>query len=453
MKGRIVHKLSLREEQGEKDPYTGEAIDLERLVRDDRYCEIDHVLPYSRTCDDSRSNKVLVLAKSNQNKRERTPYEWMTSGEPGAPNWEEFKAHTYELVKDRRKLSRLLNTNLDKGAEQEFINRNLNDDRYMSVAVKNYLEDSLIFPEDGRKRHVSAVAGGATGNLRWVWGLNFGEHGSKDRSDDRHHAVDAAIIAACSDSTVKKVAEASSKGRETFKHLRQNRLADTQPWPTFAEDVIAYRERIIPTRMVNHGVTGRVFEDTLYHLDGFTNDKGRYPLVRANGKTAKKGNVVGYPDGSARLIDGMAFLRLWLDKSAKGHKGAMGKWYAEPVYYADIPAIRNGTYVPRACKIHVARVNWEPVPASALESKPIVLFRGDVLVVDGHIGRYWSINISACRLAIRNILGEEWVGPGYPVTPNAWDSNTSVSVLHEDCLGHCYEHFVFDSDSSTIRPV
>lgn len=436
--GRIVRKLSLREEQGEKDLYTGETIDLERLVRDDRYCEIDHILPYSRTCDDSRPNKVLVLSKSNQDKREQTPYEWMTSGQPGAPDWEEFKARAFALVKDRHKLGRLLNTTLDSDSEQGFINRNLNDDRYMSVAVKNYLEDSLLFPEDGRKRHVTAVAGGATGNLRWVWGLNFGKGSSKDRSDDRHHAVDAAIIAACSEGTVKKVADASSKGRETFKHLRKSRLADTQPWPTFAEDVIARREYVIPTRMVSHGVTGRAFEDTLYHLDGYTEDKGRYPLVRAGKKTSKKGNVIVYPDNSARLVDGMAFVRLWLDETAKGRKGSTGRWYVEPVYYADLPAIKNGTYVPRACKIHTARVNWEPIPDAALSSDPIQVFSGDVLIVDGHVGRFWSLSISSCRLDIRDIFsGEE--ADNYPVTPSSWNSSTTVAILQEDCLGHCYD--------------
>ena len=190
-----------------------------------------------------------MLSKSNQDKRERTPYEWMAeSGEPDAPNWEEFKARVFATVKDRRKANHLLNDNLDRSAEQEFINRNLNDDRYMSVAVKNYLEDSLLFPENGRKKHVSAVSGGATGNLRWVWGLNFGDHNDKDRSDDRHHAVDAAIIAACSDATVKKVAEASSKGRETFKHLRKSRLSDTQPWPTMELRAGSSRKRSTPWR-------------------------------------------------------------------------------------------------------------------------------------------------------------------------------------------------------------
>lgn len=447
--GRIIRKLILREEQGEKDLYTGDSIDLEHLVRDDRYCEIDHILPYSRTCDDSRANKVLVLSKSNQDKRERTPYEWMTSGEAGAPSWDSYRARVMAQVKNPRKRANYLNTDLGPETQAKFLARNLNDDRYMSVAVKNFLEDRLLFPEDGRKRHVTAVAGGATGNLRWVWGLNFGEGNIKDRTDDRHHAVDAAIIAACSESTVKKVAEASAKGREAFKQLRKSRLADTQPWPTFAAEVAARREFVVPTRMADHGVMGRVFEDTLYHLEGITEDKGKYPLVRAGEKTVKKGNVRINPDGSVKLIDGMAFLRLWLDPTARPNGKVKGKWYAEPVYYVDIPAIKAGTYVPRACTIHVARVNWEPVPEAAMGANPVIVFFGDVLSVDDHIGRFGGFDISGCRLTLLNLLTKreacDWPSFG------SWGKDTKVRVLQEDCLGHCYDGIAINPEDSTFQ--
>ena len=130
---------------------------------------------------------MLVLAKSNQDKRERTPFEWMQE-DSTAPDWNEYRARVIELVKNPRKRRNLLNDDLaEKDHEAEFLARNLNDTRYMSRAVKSYLEDTLQFPDDGRTRHVLAVAGGATGNLRWVWGLNTGENDSKDRSDDRHH--------------------------------------------------------------------------------------------------------------------------------------------------------------------------------------------------------------------------------------------------------------------------
>lgn len=447
--GRIIRKLILREEQGEKDLYTGEPIDLEHLVRDDRYCEIDHILPYSRTCDDGRANKVLVLSKSNQDKRERTPYEWMTSGEAGAPSWDSYRARVMAQVKNPRKRANYLNTDLGPEAQAKFLARNLNDDRYMSVAVKNYLEDCLLFPEDGRKRHVIAVAGGATGNLRWVWGLNFGDGNVKDRSDDRHHAVDAAIIAACSEGTVKKVAEASAKGREAFKRERESRLASTQPWPTFADEVKARRAFVVPTRMADHGVTGRVFEDTLYHLEGITEDKGKYPLVRAGEKTVKKGNVRINPDGSVKLVDGMAFLRLWLDPTARPNGKVKGKWYAEPVYYADIPAIKAGTYAPRAIVQGIARINWEPIPQTALESKPLVLFKNDVLVVDGHIARYSNIGISVCQLLMLNLLTRDRVTDWPSI--GSWGKDTQVRVLQEDCLGHCYDSIVINPEDSTFQ--
>ena len=201
--------------------------------------------------------------------------------------------------------------------------------------------------------------------------------------------------------------------------------------------------------MADHGVTGRAFEDTLYHLEGFTNDKGKYPLVRAGQKTVKKGNVRINPDGSAKLIDGMAFVRLWLDPTARPNGKVKGRWYVEPVYYADIPAIRRGAYVPMACTIHVARTNWEPVPETALASKPVVLFAGDVLQVDNHIGRYLKINIAGCRLTMTG-LGSGRELNDWPSIGN-WGATTQVRTLQEDCLGHCYSNVILQPDESIFE--
>lgn len=444
VRAKTLRKMSFYEEQGGFDAYTGAPIDLERMIKDDRYCEIDHVLPYSRTCDDSHNNKVLVLAKSNQDKRERTPYEWMKEDAgKGAPSWDEYKARVLaNHAISFRKRTYLLNTELGPDRQAEFLSRNLNDDRYMSRAVKSYLEDTLLYPEDGRKKHVIAVAGGATGSLRHVWGLNFGARGSKDRSDDRHHAVDACVIAACSEGTLQKVAKARALGSKTFKQVREDRLSSTQPWPSFANEVIAKREFVIPTRMVSHGVTGRAFEDTNYRFDGVSEDKKQLALLFGNGKPVKKGNVVIGKDGNAHLVDGMAFLRLWLDPTAKKGKG---KWYAEPVYYADIPAIKNGTYVPKAGKAHLARMAWEPVPKSAMTQAPIVVFRGDVLAVDDAVARYWKLNISTVGLTMLSLRnGEE--AKGFP-TLGKWTAKSKVRIIQEDCLGHCYDKLIKDFKS------
>lgn len=436
VRSKLLKKIALYEEQEGCDAYTGASINFERLISDDTYCEIDHVLPYSRTCDDSRNNKVLVLSKSNQDKRERTPFEWMTQDtDKGAPTWSAFQARVIANHKlSPRKRSYLLNNNLGPDQEGEFLSRNLNDDRYMSRTVKNFLEKTLLFPDDGRKRHVIAVAGGATASLRHVWGLNFGVDNTKDRSDDRHHAVDACVIAACSESTIKKVARARSYGYKYFEKVKQDRLKDTQPWLSFADEVIARKEFVVPTRMVSHGVTGRAFEDTNYHFIELSDDKKQLAVLRGNGKLTKKGNYVIGADGNAHILDGMAFLRLWLDPNAKKGKG---KWYVEPVYYADIPAIMNGSYTPKAGKSQVARAAWKPVPASAMTEKPIVLFRGDVIKVGDCIGRFWKIDVSNLYLEIRSLITCN-KHPNFP-TIGKWNKELQPTIIQEDCLGHCYD--------------
>ena len=52
-------------------------IDAQRLF-DEAYCEIDHTLPISRSLDDSFANKTLVLSTTNQNKGDKTPYEFLS---------------------------------------------------------------------------------------------------------------------------------------------------------------------------------------------------------------------------------------------------------------------------------------------------------------------------------------------------------------------------------------
>ncbi|OFK23986.1 hypothetical protein HMPREF2826_08570 [Olsenella sp. HMSC062G07] len=436
VRGRDLLMMSLFEEQGGKDAYTGAPIDLCRLfdAQEQRYCEIDHALPYSRTCDDSHNNKVLVLSKSNQDKRERTPYEWMTSGEPGAPDWDRYSV----LVRLNKRISPrkrryLLNMNLDEKAQEEFLSRNLNDDRYMSVAVKNFIEDSLVFPEDGLKRHVYAVTGGATAQLRRVWGLNYGPHDKKDRDDDRHHAVDACIIAACSAATIKRVANASKLGRNTLKQVRKERFAQTQPWPGFADEVRVRREFVIPTRMADHGVTGQVFKDTNYRFLGITNDKKQLAMLCGGGKELKKGNVVIGKDGNAHIIEGMAFVRLWLDPAGKKGKG---KWYVEPVYYVDIPLMRQGKYVPRFAVLRLARHAWPAAPDHLLKQTPIVMWRNDVLEVDGKLGRFSGMDIMNCSLEFAPLA--KGMATNIP-TLGRWNKKTKVRVIEEDCLGYCYD--------------
>lgn len=435
VKGSAIRKYALWEEQGNFDAYTGAPIDEERMVWDSTYTQIDHILPYSRTCDDSRANKVLVLSKTNQDKRERSPYEWMIAGEAGAPLWDEFCARVQASRLPYKKKSYLLERDL-AGQQNKFIERNLNDDRYMSVAVKDYIEATLAFPEtEGKKRHVYAVAGGATANLRRSWHLNYGEGDTKDRSDDRHHAVDAAVIAACSPSIIKKLADASARKHLVPKDKRAALFDGVEPWPGFADDVRAAREVVVPTCMVDHGVTGQVFEETLYGFRGIRPD-GKGGLYLKKGSKAS-GNYVIDSEGNARIVGGLAFLRLWFDPNARPKAKVKGQWYGEPVYYADIPAIADGSYVPRYMKAHSARNLWPEVPEAARMRKPLMIYPGDVVSINGQRARFRGVGINSANWEVGPLFNLEEGRDKWPTIASLGKDDVVV-VVEEDVLGHCY---------------
>ena len=190
-------KYKLYEEQGGKCPYSGKVIDADRLFKDEDYAQVDHILPYSKSFDDSFSNKVLVLTKENQDKRNDTAMAYQIR----KGREKEYRALVYALYKDNpAKREKLLKEKID---ETEWKNRALNDTSYLSRFVQNLLQDYLYFtPLKNVKRTVYAVKGKMTATLRRVWGIN------KVREDgDLHHAVDAAIIAVMDSGVIKNLTE------------------------------------------------------------------------------------------------------------------------------------------------------------------------------------------------------------------------------------------------------
>ena len=420
----------------------GGKIEVDRLIREENYTQIDHVLPFSRTGDNSRHNKVLVLARSNQLKREQTPYEWMTSNTEGAPSWDAFKRRVEENKKlSRRKKNFLLEEDL-VSKEGEFQSRNMTDTAYMSREVCAYLSDCLQFPDDGLKNHIVPIAGRATAWLRRQWGLNFGATGEKDRSDDRHHATDACVIAACSRSLVIKTAKVMKQThwqvtrdmtREQRRSARMKALEGTMPWSTFANEVRIRREFTVPTRFVPRKGRGELYEQTVYSYVGM-DAKGR-DLVRKKGadKDTVMGNAVVSEDGkSAIKVSEMLCLRLWHDPNAKHRGGGEGCWYADPVYKADLPALKDGTYVPRIAKAYCGRKAWQPIPDHVLEGTPLELYLGDLVRVGGVLGRFEGVNISTVAWRIADpVSGEPISAPSI----GSLDNHLFPELIREDILG------------------
>ncbi len=237
-----------REQQG-KCAYSLEPIDLHRLL-EKGYVEVDHALPYSRSFDDSKNNKVLVLTRENRNKGNLTPYEYL-DGVNDSPRWREFVAFV-ETTKAWRqaKRSRLLRKDFGQEEASGFRDRNLNDTRYIAKFFKNYVEKYLQLADGSDSQRCVVLSGQLTAFLRMRWGLLK----VRDESD-RHHALDAVVIAACSHGMVKRLSDYSRRKeleqvREGFVDLETGEIVNPAafakleahfpaPWEHFRDELQA----------------------------------------------------------------------------------------------------------------------------------------------------------------------------------------------------------------------
>jgi CRISPR-associated endonuclease Csn1 len=188
----LATKIRLWYQQGERCIYTGLPISIHDLIHNQSQYEIDHILPLSLTFDDSLSNKVLVLATANQEKGQRTPYNYLQSTTT-AWSYREFKDYVIKCKGIGKKKREYLTFEEDIDVfevRSKFIQRNLVDTRYASKVILNSLQDYFKGAEKSTK--VSVVRGQFTAQLRRKWGIE------KTRDTYHHHAVDALIVAASS---------------------------------------------------------------------------------------------------------------------------------------------------------------------------------------------------------------------------------------------------------------
>ena len=248
-RGGDFEKWRLYREQQGKCAYSIQAIDLTRLL-EEGYVEVDHALPYSRSFDDSKSNKVLAFAKENRDKGNRTPYEYL-DGAHDSTRWREFVGFVEANKAYRQaKRTRLLRKDFGASESAEFRERNLNDTRYICRFFKNYVEQSLQLAEDSDAKRCVVLSGQLTSFLRARWGL------IKVREEsDRHHALDAAVTAACGHAMVKRLSDYArrrelSQVRKGFVDPATGEIVDPamhdqlrehfpEPWPYFRAELLA----------------------------------------------------------------------------------------------------------------------------------------------------------------------------------------------------------------------
>ena len=212
-------------------PYTGKAISITELFTGE--VQIEHIHPWSRSLNDSFSNKTLCWADENRKKGDKTPYEFYGKN---TENWEIIKERALKLFSDTKeypnsyqKFKRFVKQNFD----DDFSSRQLNDTRYISKEAKNYMKKIC--------KKVTVSPGQMTSKLRYKWGLNtvLNEDNSKNREDHRHHAIDA-LVMACSKARYLQ---------ELSKWNRYNRSYDLdnfpKPWDSFRKDAEKSVEQIL----------------------------------------------------------------------------------------------------------------------------------------------------------------------------------------------------------------
>lgn len=255
--------------------YTGETITPKQLFSAE--VDVDHILPFSRTLDDSPANRIVCFRAANRVKRNRAPFEAFGSS-PAPYRWDDILARAEKLPKNKR--WRFAPDALDRFAtESDFLARHLNETRYLARLARQYL--GVVCHPD----RVRVVPGRLTALLRGRWGLNslLGDGNRKNRSDQRHHAIDAVVVAMTDQSLIQRVQTAAGRAED----LDLDRLLEGwgEPWEGFRNQIDDRLRRVVVSYKPDHGWQGRLHNDTAYgprgeaDADGITPVAYRKPLV------------------------------------------------------------------------------------------------------------------------------------------------------------------------------
>ncbi|RMG81358.1 MAG: CRISPR-associated protein Csn1, partial [Bacteroidetes bacterium] len=336
-------------EQGYVSPYTGKVIPLSQLFT--KAYQIEHIIPQSRYFDNSSNNKVICESAVNQLKDNQTAYEFiqkMGGSKVDLGNgttvdvlkWEDYEAHCKTYFKNNRiKLKNLLREEIPEG----FINRQINDSRYISKLIKSLL--SNIVREEGEQestaKRLLPVTGSITAQLRNDWGLNdkwnqlilprfkrlnalyktdiytrfvngkevpnmpdeLKANFDKKRIDHRHHALDALVVACCTRDHVSYINSINSERNNYSLVSKLRRLEEVEkndpktgerkkvkvakeflkPWQSFPADALQALETTVVSYKKNTRVLTKAnnkYWKFVVQKDGFYKKQ----LVKQKGK-------------------------------------------------------------------------------------------------------------------------------------------------------------------------
>ena len=255
LKMRLWEELDPGDPMARSCPFTGEKISCRRLFSEE--VEIEHLIPFSKSWDDSAANKVVAMRYANRAKGQNTPFEaFGHSPTLGGRryDWEAIAQRAANLPKN--KSWRFAPDTMDRfGDENGFLNRQLNETGWFARLAKDYME-GLTGPYN-----VWVVPGRLTEMIRAKWGLNslLPDHNftdRKNRADHRHHAIDALVAGLTDRSLLQVMASAYDDERD--------RISVPEPWETLRKELGRALDAMTVSHRPDHAAGGKLHEATAY---------------------------------------------------------------------------------------------------------------------------------------------------------------------------------------------
>ncbi len=295
-----VDRVLLCRQQKEQCPYSDRHF-TEKEAAEGTDCELDHIVPRSRGGDSGLNNLVLVERLANREKGNRTPREWLDQdkfelvlqrmGHMGKSSGNDY----FTKGNFKRKWENL-NETMSAEKEKRWRASQLTSTAYAATQVAEYLQGALYRDDAPGKRRIFFTNGRYTAMLRRDWQLyetglleSTGDVSNprarlsnKDRTDHRHHAVDAAVIALTDAKIVQEAAGARAWQVTEFERTGKTPKRPLIPPPAQWNTIEALRDAIVKPvfgdrndntglivchRPVKRKLVGALHKDTAFGVD------------------------------------------------------------------------------------------------------------------------------------------------------------------------------------------
>ena len=271
-------KYRLWQDQKQCCAYTGNPISKSELFSS--AIEVDHILPYSESLDDSYMNKVICYTSENRFKGQKTPIDAFGGN---ADKWIQITQSINKWDRSLKSKKARFFTTFAELQKRDFISTQLNDTRYIGQVAQGYLAEL--------GSDISVSKGITTAWLRHQWGLNslIGETDKKERTDHRHHAIDALVVACVDRRLYQALVNTAKELERSQTELNMRDIYIDPPWQNLRDDLEQALDKVIIAHVPQLKLTGELHETT---GAGFVNGIGNVNRKNLDGSFTQVKKII-----------------------------------------------------------------------------------------------------------------------------------------------------------------